>query len=137
MVSKNDVTGDYIKSKPQSNSYRDNWDKIFSKKEESVPVFVEPCDFNCGHKMIELSIVLDVFESDVKTIEYILGQNIESIRFVGDLVAYELISYILTDSILETPLELSMVEALSKFLIEEQVDRLNKVIEPLYGITYD
>lgn len=33
-VTKNDVTGDKIKSKANSQAYRDNWDRIFSKKEE-------------------------------------------------------------------------------------------------------
>lgn len=31
MASKNDITGDLIKSKPGSNKYRDNWDRIFGK----------------------------------------------------------------------------------------------------------
>jgi len=102
-----------------------------------TPVVVEPCDFNCGHKLIELSVVVDVFESDVENIEYILGYKIESIRFVDDIVAYELILHLLTDADSEKQLDLSMVKVLCSFLIDDQIDRLNKVIQPLYGITYE
>jgi hypothetical protein len=31
-MSKNDITGDEIKTKVQSNSYTDNWERIFGKK---------------------------------------------------------------------------------------------------------
>jgi hypothetical protein len=101
-----------------------------------TPVVVEPCDFNCGHKLIELSIVVDVFESDVENIEYILGQKIQSIQFADEVVAYELILHLLTDADSEK-LDLSMVKVLCNFLIDDQIDRLIKVIEPLYGITYE
>jgi len=100
-------------------------------------VVVESCDFNCGHKLIELSVVVDVFESDVKNIEYILGQKIQSIQFADEVVAYELILHLLTDADSEKELDLSMVKVLCNFLIDDQIDRLNKVIQPLYGITYD
>jgi len=100
-------------------------------------IVVEPCDFNCGHKLIELGVVVDVFESDVENIEYILGYKIESIRFVDDIVAYELILHLLTDADSEKQLDLSMVKVLCSFLIDDQIDRLNKVIQPLYGITYE
>lgn len=37
MATKNDVTGDSIQTKVNSDSYRDNWERIFGKKkEESV-----------------------------------------------------------------------------------------------------
>jgi len=100
-------------------------------------IVLEPCDFNCGHKMIELSVVVDVFESDVENIEYILGHKIESIRFADEVVAYELILHLLTYADSEKQLDLSMVKVLCSFLIDDQIDRLNKVIEPLYGITYE
>ena len=34
MTAKNDVTGDPIKSRHASNLYRDNYDRIFGKKEK-------------------------------------------------------------------------------------------------------
>lgn len=34
MTTKNDVTGDSIKSKVNSQQYRDNWEKIFSEVKE-------------------------------------------------------------------------------------------------------
>jgi len=34
MASKNDITGDEIKSKATSSAYEDGWDRIFGKKEE-------------------------------------------------------------------------------------------------------
>ena len=33
MASKNDITGDTIQSKETSDKYRDNYDKIFKKKD--------------------------------------------------------------------------------------------------------
>jgi len=36
MVSKNDITGDAIQSKTLSKQGRDNWDKIFGKKDKKV-----------------------------------------------------------------------------------------------------
>lgn len=35
MTAKNDVTGDAIKSKVNSEEYRNNWDAIFGKKEKT------------------------------------------------------------------------------------------------------
>lgn len=32
MTSKNDITGDKLATKPSSEAYRDNWDRIFGKK---------------------------------------------------------------------------------------------------------
>jgi hypothetical protein len=32
MSSKNDITGDLIKTKPSSQKYRENWEKIFGNK---------------------------------------------------------------------------------------------------------
>lgn len=34
MTSKNEVTGDELKSKPNSDAYRDNYDKIFKDKKK-------------------------------------------------------------------------------------------------------
>ncbi len=33
MTSRNDITGDEIKSKINSDAFRDNWEKIFGKKD--------------------------------------------------------------------------------------------------------
>lgn len=37
-MSKNDITGDTLKSKVTSKQFRDNWDAIFAKKEDIIPV---------------------------------------------------------------------------------------------------
>lgn len=34
MTSKNDITGDWIKSKPHSKQFDENFDRIFKKKDE-------------------------------------------------------------------------------------------------------
>jgi hypothetical protein len=34
MATKNDITGDQLKSKPQSEKYRDNWERIFGQKKK-------------------------------------------------------------------------------------------------------
>lgn len=36
MTAKNDITGDAIRSKTNSDAYRDNYDRIFRKKKEEV-----------------------------------------------------------------------------------------------------
>ena len=35
MTATNDITGDSIHSKPSNDLYRDNWERIFGKKDES------------------------------------------------------------------------------------------------------
>lgn len=37
MTTKNDVTGDALKSKPSSAAYRDNYDKVYGAKKTSKP----------------------------------------------------------------------------------------------------
>lgn len=38
MTSRNDITGDALKTKTTTDAYRDGWDRIFGKKTEVVPV---------------------------------------------------------------------------------------------------
>lgn len=35
MATTNDITGDQIRSRAATDAYRDNWDKIFKKKEDA------------------------------------------------------------------------------------------------------
>jgi hypothetical protein len=37
-TSKNDITGDSLRSKASTKSYDDGWDRIFGKKEDKEPV---------------------------------------------------------------------------------------------------
>ena len=37
MTTKNDITGDELRSKTSTDKFRDNWDGVFSK-EQSVPI---------------------------------------------------------------------------------------------------
>lgn len=37
MTTKNDITGDALKTKPASEKYRDNWDRIFGQKKKDKP----------------------------------------------------------------------------------------------------
>lgn len=46
MASKNDITGDTIQSKTLSKQGRDNWDKIFGKKEKTVESVKKQKDIN-------------------------------------------------------------------------------------------
>lgn len=46
MAAKNDVTGDSIRSKGLSQQGRDNWDKIFGKKEQKP---VHPAETRYPH----------------------------------------------------------------------------------------
>ena|SRR5690554_4273863 len=36
MTARNDITGQFIRSRPNSKTYKDNWDKIFGSKKEEV-----------------------------------------------------------------------------------------------------
>jgi predicted small secreted protein len=38
MTTKNDITGDWIKSKPHSKQFDENFDRIFKKKESRINV---------------------------------------------------------------------------------------------------
>lgn len=38
MASKNDITGDDIKSKPNNKAYQDGWDRIFKKDKRTLKV---------------------------------------------------------------------------------------------------
>ena len=44
MTSRNDITGDAIKTKGASGAYRDGWDRIFGRKPEPVEVKPEPVE---------------------------------------------------------------------------------------------
>jgi hypothetical protein len=44
MAGTNDVTGDKLINKRNSDAYRDNWDAIFGKKEVPPPKEEEPTD---------------------------------------------------------------------------------------------
>lgn len=46
MVAKNDITGDAIKSRTNSQAYEDGWDRIFGKKKanDSKPQIADPDD---------------------------------------------------------------------------------------------
>ncbi len=37
MTSKNDITGDELKSKSNNDKYREGWDRIFGKKDKELP----------------------------------------------------------------------------------------------------
>ena len=49
MATKNDVTGDEIRTGGNSNAYKDNWDAIFGKKEVFIPC--PECGLMNAHKM--------------------------------------------------------------------------------------
>jgi hypothetical protein len=38
-TAKNDITGDFIKSKPASDMFEENFDRIFRKKKEELPEY--------------------------------------------------------------------------------------------------
>ena len=44
MIARNEITGDFIKTKGSNDAFRDGWDRIFGKKEvqEPVPAPAEP-----------------------------------------------------------------------------------------------
>jgi len=46
VTARNDITGQFIRSRPNSKTYKDNWDKIFGSKKEEVVDEVEPEEVN-------------------------------------------------------------------------------------------
>lgn len=60
MASKNDITGDSIQTKATSDAYRDNYDRIFGKKEppaiieETEPYVLPTSEKRCPQCGIEL-----------------------------------------------------------------------------------
>ena len=58
MVAKNDITGDKIQSKRNSEAYANNFDKIFNKKKAE---FTE-------HEQMNMEVLQDMIENPRKTI---------------------------------------------------------------------
>ena len=46
---KNEITGDTLMTKPQSDLYRDNWDKIFGKSKDDSSAYRIQCAAGCGN----------------------------------------------------------------------------------------
>jgi glutaredoxin 3 len=44
-TTKNDITGDLIKTKPSSQAYSDNWDNIFRRKMEAIIYGKDNCPY--------------------------------------------------------------------------------------------
>ena len=51
MVTKNDITGDTIKSKLNNKAYEDGWERIFGNKDKELIMAVDPAsengDYSC------------------------------------------------------------------------------------------
>ena len=50
MATKNDVTGDSIRSRTSSKAYRDNYDKIFRKKKDEGSSNGRTADFDSANR---------------------------------------------------------------------------------------
>lgn len=55
-MSKNDITGDEIKTKSANEQYRENWDRIFGKKKTAEEALQEMTDFAQKHNLYNTSI---------------------------------------------------------------------------------
>jgi len=67
MTSKNDITGDEISTKAPSEAYRDNWDRIFGKKNEVTP-----------ERMKELSEKLrDQMHDEIESMDATIGDGLD------------------------------------------------------------
>lgn len=44
MTSRNDITGDELKSKTNNDKYRDGWERIFGKKDDKKPEDIKDND---------------------------------------------------------------------------------------------
>jgi hypothetical protein len=74
-MSKNDITGDSIRSKPLSKEAEDNWDRIFAKRIKEQKLSHE----DMVDKMLENPVVLAEYELNKSTGELsridVIGQN--------------------------------------------------------------
>jgi len=53
MTSKNDITGDAIATKPATNAYRDNFERIFNKTKVMPPAVEPGYSGGCTHDCIQ------------------------------------------------------------------------------------
>lgn len=92
MASKNDITGDEIKSKAASTSYEDGWDRIFGNKEPSVRDKIKSRMDHLqqlmeGNNHLERpEYVLNVVESVSKFWSALDGDNKEYIQIASDCI---------------------------------------------------
>lgn len=70
MTSKNDITGDWIKSKPNSKQFDENFDRIFGKKEKFNRRNIKPEIFTIP-KEKHIHTMLPEYELDKSTGEVI------------------------------------------------------------------
>ena len=84
MASKNDVTGDAIQTKTNSNVYRDNWDKIFSKKGNKPVVVEEP-------KYVDISLIIKYDEKVDEEYIKLTGISITKAKTDTDIIIYSLL----------------------------------------------
>lgn len=70
MTSKNDITGDWIKSKPNSEQFEENFDRIFGKKEKFNRRNIKPEIFTIP-KEKHIHTMLPEYELDKSTGEVI------------------------------------------------------------------
>ena len=93
MASKNDITGDEIKSKATSSAYEDGWDRIFGKKQE--PSVNEKIKSRMDHlqQLMEGNnhldrpeYVLDVVESVSKFWSALEDEDKEYIQIASDCI---------------------------------------------------
>lgn len=95
MASKNDITGDEIKSKATSSAYEDGWDRIFGKKEEKEPSVQDKIKSRMDHlqQLMEGNnhlerpeYVLDVVESVSKFWSALDEDDKEYIQIASDCI---------------------------------------------------
>ena len=95
MASKNDITGDEIKSKASTSAYEDGWDRIFGKKEEKEPGVRDKIKSRMDHlqQLMEGNnhlerpeYVLDVIESVSKFWSALEDEDKEYIQIAQDAI---------------------------------------------------
>jgi hypothetical protein len=88
-MSRNDITGDSIRSKPLSKEAEDNWDRIFGKKDKTQDPITKPFPHNIlkqsridtigsnGNEGLHYEYELDKSTGEVKKVSRIdiIGQN--------------------------------------------------------------
>lgn len=78
MVARNNITGDQIATKRSNDAYRDGWDRIFGKKEESFAEVNEPgISLKALQKVAEVKVTEVPLPKPVVTVDAKAEQEIE------------------------------------------------------------
>lgn len=120
MTTTNDVTGDFIQSKTNSNTYRDNWDRIFAKGKSDGHDFsnVTLDATEASKNFKELTIKTHYFGDAENIFKDITGMSLIDVEHADDFVVYEmLVAIICIDFQDDKEKDLVLLECLKEVIL--------------------